>query len=201
MRSPVVTGFWSCLFGSFAAAATWFEGERPWITIDGALWDISDDGLPFRMSIVQPATGDPLGSWLRATDQQWTATLGYAQVRGRPVLDARNLRNEGGDSFMAGIGRQWRWRLPEVTAIAGWRPHLNVELGLNYATQSLPADGTHFNFPVIIGFEWQRLGRDGGELDPWIFGVRWFHLSNANVLEGNAGYDGIVWKIGRRWTW
>ncbi len=71
-------------------------------------------------------------------------------------------------------------------------------LRINYADQSLPSDGPYFNFPVISGFEWEQRGENG---NGWSFGVRWFHLSNANLIEGNAGYDGVVFRVERRVEW
>jgi hypothetical protein len=178
-----------------------FLDERPWVAFDGPLWDMSDDGLPFRLSVVQPATADPIGRLLRSTDQQWTAWVGYADVRSK-VTGSGEVRASGGEALMAGFGRQWRWRLPAYTAVAGWRPHLTFETGVNYADDSLPSDGSHFNFPVVTGFEWSRLGADGeDDRSPWVFGFRWFHLSNAHLLEKNSGYDGIIFRVGRRWDW
>ncbi len=179
-----------------SAAPDLFTDERPWIALDGPLWDMSDDGKPYRLNVIQPATSDPLGRLLRATDQQWSAWAGYAEVESKFAASGA-LRASGGDAWMIGFGRQWRWALPEWTAISGWHPHLTFETGVNFANDSLPSDGSHFNFPVVTGFEWSK--RAGSS--PWIFGFRWFHLSNAHLLEKNSGYDGIIFRVGRRWDW
>jgi hypothetical protein len=33
----------------------------------------------------------------------------------------------------------------------------------------------------------------------WNVGVRWFHLSHGGLFGQNGGYDGILFRIGRRW--
>lgn len=183
------------------ARALGFADERPWIALDGPLWDFADDGYPFRLNVVQPSTPDPIGRLLRATDQQWSAWLGYADVKGK-FTTSGELRASGGDAWMLGLGRQWRWALPEWTEVSRWRPHLTFEAGVNYADDSLPSDGSHFNFPVVTGFEWSRRGAEGAaDASDWLFGFRWFHLSNAHLLDKNSGYDGIIFRVGRRWDW
>lgn len=178
-----------------------FTDERPWIALDGPLWDMSDDGSPFRLNIVQASTPDPIGRLLRASDQQWSAWIGYADVQSK-FTGSGALRAGGGEAWMLGLGRQWRWALPEWTELADWRPHLTFEVGLNYADDSLPSDGSHFNFPVVTGFEWSRRGAPGeADASNWIFGFRWFHLSNAHLLDKNSGYDGFIFRVGRRWDW
>ncbi len=172
--------------------------ESPSIAFDGSLWDSSNDGRPYRLSLLQPATPDPLGRLFRVTDQQWTASLGYAVVKEKIARGDGRLIASGGESLMFGVGRQWRWALPAATQVRDWRAHLSIELGINYADDSLPSDGTHVNFPVVPGIDWSKAYADGTR---WSFGVRWFHLSNANLLPGNSGYDGLVFRISRSFDW
>jgi hypothetical protein len=180
------------------AKTTLFTDERPWIVLDGPLWDMSDDGKPYRLNLVQPATPDPIGRLLRATDQQWAAWVGHADVENK-FSNTGGLRATGGEAWMIGLGRQWRWALLEWTGASGWRPHLTFETGVNYADDSLPSDGSHFNFPVVTGFEWAKSAAPGGDASAWIFGFRWFHLSNAHVMDKNSGYDGLIFRVGYRW--
>jgi hypothetical protein len=66
--------------------------------------------------------------------------------------------------------------------------------GLQYAVgSSFPADGTHFQFTVIGGVG-RSFGLGAGRtLD---VGLRWFHISNANLLPSNSGYDSIQLTVG-----
>lgn len=58
---------------------------------------------------------------------------------------------------------------------------------------SFPADGTHFNFTVILS---------SGRFVPitartdLVLGLRYLHLSNANLLRDNSGYDGLQLVLG-----
>jgi hypothetical protein len=47
------------------------------------------------------------------------------------------------------------------------------------------------------------LGSDFAEIfNPreWIAGLRWFHLSHGGLFGVNGGYDGLLFRVGRRWN-
>jgi hypothetical protein len=49
-----------------------------WIHFDIPLWDIADDGLPFRLTLSLPSPLDPLSRILYASEARWTFSAGYA---------------------------------------------------------------------------------------------------------------------------
>ena len=162
---------------------------------ESAAWDISDDGLPFRVGVLLPSQHDPLSRLLRMREPRWMLGAGYAQIRDIYDTGTGQLTGKGGGGLLFGGGREWAWNVPVVSRPA--QPvSLGLELGVNYATASLPANGTHFNFIVSPGLTWERQRPNGRW---WHVGVRWFHLSNVDVYNVNAGYDGITVRVGRSW--
>jgi hypothetical protein len=53
------------------------------------------------------------------------------------------------------------------------------------------------SFSVIGGFEWSNAP---GERREWVAGVRWLHLSHGGLFGHNGGYDGLIFRLGRRWS-
>jgi hypothetical protein len=184
--------------GVIGAAVTTHE-PRPTLFAEVTASDISDDAITYRLVGDIPAAPDPLGRLLRSAGQSWTAAVGFAEVRDAIDTGTGRLTAKGGDAYFINLGRQWEWRLPEAIAIQGWKPRLQGEAGLHYASASVPAGGTHFQFLLSGGFEWRRVSTEpGGE---WAVGIRWLHYSNANLFTSNAGYDAIVFRLGRTWQW
>jgi hypothetical protein len=168
------------------------------IFFESTLWDLSDDGLTYRVIGELPARPDPLGKLLRTSGQVWTAAVGYAQVKNIFASDDGRLLGTGGDSWLVNVGRRWHWNFPEMLTVAGWKPRFETEAGLHYSSESLPAHGTHFQFLLAGGFEWRRTIAEESQ---WVFGVRWLHYSNAGAITPNRGYDSFVFRIGRDWRW
>ena len=159
-------------------------------------WDISDDGLPYRLGAILPSRHDPLSRLLRMREPRWVVAVGYAKIPAVYDDGTGRLSGAGGDGFLIAAAREWAWALP-LLGTARCDAALAIDFGLSYATRSLPANGTHPNFLVSPGFVWETrsaAGRPG-----WHFGLRWFHLSNADLFGRNAGYDGITLRIGRGW--
>jgi len=168
---------------------------QPLVFFESAAWDISDDGLPFRIGVVLPASPDPLSWLLRTRTPRWVLAGGYATLPDIYDTGTGRLSGKGGDAWMVGFAREWGWDLPLV--VRGECPlALVLDLGVNYASASIPANGTNANFIVSPGFSWETRRARGGV---WHFGLRWFHLSNAGVYAVNAGYDGITVRFGRSW--
>jgi hypothetical protein len=167
--------------------------DRPQLFFDGILWDLSDDGLAFRLTATLPAAHDPFTRWLGADESRWTASIGYAKSYNRFDTHGEVVEWPGGHSLMVSAGRQTLWRWPGATN--PWIPRFELEGGVNYATHRFKANSTKGNFKVITGLEWTLA--TPGRAAVWSAGLRWFHLSNAGLLRRNAGYDGLMFRFGR----
>jgi hypothetical protein len=178
---------------SFTAAA---EPRDRFVFAEAGVWDLSADGRPFRAGVILPARHDPLSRLLRLREPRWVFALGYAEIPDIHDDGTGRLSGAGGDGFLFGAAREWAWPVPGFTGDAGDLAFA-VDLGVNYATRTLPANGTHANFLVSPGLTWES--RRSGHGSRWHVGLRWFHLSNADVFGRNAGYDGISLRVGRRW--
>lgn len=171
-----------------AAPQLWVYGEVP-------AWDIADEGLPFRLTVALPSRRDPLARLLFATEARWTLSLGYARIHDSYDATTGVFKNPGGDALLASAGREYRWALPRFAG--RFTPQLAIDTGVNLASRPFPADGTRGTIKVITGLEWSRRANAGN--DEWTAGIAWAHFSNANLFSRNAGYDGLVFRIGRSW--
>ncbi|MCS6969933.1 MAG: acyloxyacyl hydrolase [Planctomycetota bacterium] len=145
--------------------------------------DFADEGNPYRASL-------GLGHWLRSDLSAWAdAVASYIDVN--DFIGAA-----GGTAYALGVDLSLRWT-------RGWRDRVALYLeGGAGAQNSFPisfvASGTHFNFTVLAG-----AGLEGPSLAGWTpsAGLRYLHLSNANLLPHNHGYDGVSALVGvqRRW--
>jgi hypothetical protein len=177
-------------------AATEAAGSVPrdaWLYFDAPLWDIANEGLPFRLTLALPSQRDPLTRVLFAAEARWTVSVGYAKVYNSYDAATGIFKNPGGHAALVSAGRQFRWHFPAV--LGPFTPKLAIEFGAHYATRRFPADGTRANFKLITGLEWTWLSRD--RASEWSAGVMWPHFSNANLFERNAGYDGLALRFGR----
>ena len=168
------------------------EARGPLVFFEASAWDISDDGQPFRVGVLWPSRHDALSRLLRAREPRWVFAAGYARIPDIFDDGTGRLSGAGGDGALLGVAREWAWDLPWIARELS----VAIDFGLNYATKSLPANGTNWNFIVSPGFTWERTARDGAT---WHVGLRWFHLSNADVFGRNAGYDGLTLRLGRTW--
>lgn len=171
-------------------------GREVFVFAEAGVWDISDDGMPYRIGVILPSRHDWLSRTLRMREPRWVLAAGYARIPDIYDDGTGRLSGAGGDGVIVGAAREWAWNLPPWTtprrAVA-----LAIDFGLGYAGRSLPANGTNMNFLVSPGFVWETrsaAGRPG-----WHLGLRWFHLSNADLFGRNAGYDGITLRLGRAW--
>ena len=169
--------------------------RAPLFFFDGPLADFADEGLPYRLTAAFPTSPDPITGWLGATDARWTVGTGFASVYDNFDTGTNSVRDRGRDGLLYNAGRQTLWPVP-VTLPAG-ALRLELEAGLNYTTRSLPANGTHLSFSLFAGLEWSSAPDDPRE---WIAGIRWFHLSHGGLFGVNGGYDGLLFRVGRRWN-
>jgi hypothetical protein len=189
------------MFSSPVAAGTAADLHRPdpsatragWIYFDAPLWDIADEGLPVRLTLALPSRRDPLTRLLFAHEARWTLSAGYAKVYNSYDGATGIFKNPGGHAALFSAGRQFRWDLARWAGPLA--PTVAIEFGAHYATRRFPADGTRANLKLISGLEWTW--GQGGDSAEWSAGVMWPHFSNANLFQRNAGYDGLVFRLGR----
>lgn len=166
---------------------------RGWFYFDAPLWDIANEGLPFRATVALPSRRDPLTRLLFAREARWTLSAGYAKVYNSYDAATGVFKNPGGHAALFSAGRQFRWHFPEL--LGRFTPKLAIEFGAHYATRRFPADGTRANLKLITGLEWTW--RTADRQREWSLGVMWPHFSNANLFDRNAGYDGLALRLGR----
>lgn len=164
-----------------------------WAYVDLPVTDFGDDGEPYRVTFALPSRPDVVTRMLFASEARWTLSTGYARVR--DSFDARTgvFKNPGGRAALFGAARQFRWHPPREAGVAV--PRLVIEFGVHYATHRFPADGTRMSLLLVTGLEWTWRTRAAGT--EWIAAVVWPHLSNANLFQRNAGYDGLALRFGR----
>jgi hypothetical protein len=177
-----------------AVAETRWWAPWTWPVLDPGTWDPRCGGARF----VQVHASGPVYNFGDEGRQSRFAVGACAASRG-PLslhLDAVVSPIEafdhivgGGRAVGLGIDGILRWR-------PGAQPAWFVEAGggFQYAIgSSFPADGTHFQFTVIGGVGRSFGLGSGRTLD---VGLRWFHISNANLLPSNSGYDSIQLTVG-----
>lgn len=194
---------WASLFPVALSAQTPADGagadeaRRPaWAYFDAPLWDIANEGLPFRLTVALPSRRDFVSRLLRASEARWTFSAGYAKVYDSYDGATGVFKNPGGHAALLSAGRQMFWDLPALAGI--YTPRLALEYGMHVASRPFPADGTRANLKGIIGFEWAT--RAGADAPGWSAGVYWAHFSNANLFARNAGYDGLIIRFGRSFS-
>lgn len=99
----------------------------------------------------------------------------------------------GGVALGVGVDVVLRWDLA-VTRLAVY-----AELGgglQNTSGSSFPSNGTHANFTVIAGLGLPLSSRARRSVT---LGMRYFHVSNANMLPENSGYDAFQVVLGHQW--
>jgi hypothetical protein len=178
--------------GSGAIPTTEIALQRAgWLYYDVPLWDLADEGLPFRLTLALPSRRDPVSRLLRATEARWTFSVGYAKVYNSYDTATGAFKNPGAHAALFSAGRQFRWHPPKI--VGAFTPEAVIEFGVHYATHPFPADGTRGNFKLISGLEWNLpTTAEGGR---WSIAVIWPHFSNAGVFERNAGYDGLALRL------
>ncbi len=74
-----------------------------------------------------------------------------------------------------------------------WSMFLEGGAGLLRTGNKVPTGGSRFNFTpqAGVGFSF-----DIGNQNRWLVGVKWHHISNANIYETNPGRDSIMFWTG-----
>jgi len=177
------------------AQAAWDWVPWRWPVLDPATWD---PGCGERRFVQAHASGPVYnfgdeGEQVRFALGACAASRGPLSLQLDGVLSAIDAAMHtgagGGRALGVGVDALLRWRLGESR-----RWFVEAGGGVQYAIgSSFPADGTHFQFTVIGG-----VGRslDLGSGRALQLGIRWFHISNANVLPSNSGYDSLQLTVG-----
>ena len=76
-----------------------------------------------------------------------------------------------------------------------WSVYADAGGGLMYAGSDVPFQGSHFNFTPQFGFGASLLINEASDTR-LLTGVRWFHISNANVFDANDGVDSLMLYAG-----
>ncbi|MFZ4760897.1 MAG: acyloxyacyl hydrolase [Burkholderiaceae bacterium] len=190
----------ACAALSFACASAPVQASPSWApwnwrVLDPATWDTRCGGDRF----VQARLAGPLHNFGDEGNQVSLALGACAATRGPLSLQFDAVLSGidafphagvgGGRALGVGVDGVLRWRLFDER-----RWFVEAGGGLQYAIgSSFPADGTHFQFTAIGG-----VGRtfELGAQRSLQVGVRWFHISNANLLPSNSGYDALQLVIG-----
>jgi hypothetical protein len=100
------------------------------------------------------------------------------------------VSQEGDDAWGANVNLLLRWHfICEDT----WSAYLDGGAGLLGTTDDVPDNGSSFNFTPQAG---AGLTFDIGKNNRLMTGVRWQHISNANLYEDNPGRDSVMVYIG-----
>ena len=120
-----------------------------------------------------------------------------------PWLGIRQAVNDNGDgghenSHAIAIEGYGRW----YPAPPEWyvRPYVELGVGPFYASRSVPAAGSRFNFLIEAG---AGVTIPVSLTDPWavVVGYRLVHISNAHIYERNPGWNFHGYLLGiRRFT-
>ena len=81
---------------------------------------------------------------------------------------------------------QLRWHFIDNES---WSMFLEGGAGLLRTSQKVPTGGSRFNFTPQAGLGFTF---DIGNHNRWLVGVKWHHISNANLYETNPGRDSIM---------
>ena len=155
----------------------------------GTVLQLNDEGSPYRLSVGagRPVLKNKLTLLLNGV---YTFYDVNNVADNNPSPDVR-----GGHSHSLGLDlivRKPYFQTPHMSC------HFEGGAGLQWILTDphFPADGSDGNFTALIGH---------GVLIPVNSDLRlcmtleWFHISNANLLPNNSGYDGIQLLIGFEW--
>jgi hypothetical protein len=196
---PIPAARWlaavSLIASGAPAQAAWDWVPWRWPVFDPATWDAGCGGQRF----VQAHASGPVynfgdeGNQVRFALGACAASRGPLSLQFDGVLSAIDAATHtgsgGGRALGVGVDALLRWRAGEAR-----RWFVEAGGGVQYAIGvSFPADGTHFQFTVIGGVGRSIAIGAGRSLD---VGLRWFHISNANLLPSNSGYDSLQLTVG-----
>jgi hypothetical protein len=163
-----------------------------------------------------PATSNPFdeGSWVFTTygsgtwgensDALYGAHVGggYYFIDGLSInleatgyyLDIHDGSGEsGGTTGGGGLDALFRWHFLRDEQEGKWSIYFDAGAGILQSGESIPADGSNFNFTPQAGVGGTLKICDGAHL---MGGARWFHASNAGTHANNPGYNGVEAYVG-----
>lgn len=120
---------------------------------------------------------------------QGGASLQYFIVDGfcfAPQVNLWGFFQEGGNSFGGSLDLLFQWHMIRKPT---WSLYGDFGCGLLGSTNSVPYDGSQFNFTPQAGL---GVTFDIGDNNRWFAGVRWHHISNASLYSNNPGRDSIL---------
>lgn len=100
-------------------------------------------------------------------------------------LEQYAIIQEGANAYAVGPALLLRWHF---LARETWSVYTDFGCGFIWSTESVPSNGSDFNFTPRIGI--------GGSFEVVdnlrvMTGIRWFHISNANTSTPNPGRDSL----------
>lgn len=105
-------------------------------------------------------------------------------------LNGMAFEQPGDDAVGLNLAAILRW---DFIRQQNWSLYIDGGAGLLGTTDSVPSDGSSFNFtPQVGGGATIRLN----ERNRLMVGVRWHHISNANSFDSNPGQDLIFGYVG-----
>lgn len=77
-----------------------------------------------------------------------------------------------------------------------WSLYIDGGAGILGTTREVPSAGSHFNFtPQVGGGATVRINGD----QRLMVGLRWHHISNADIYDNNPGRDSLMGYVGLNW--
>jgi len=92
----------------------------------------------------------------------------------------------GGDAVGGNVNLLLRWHFYNTET---WSIYADAGAGLLLTTENVPSKGSSFNFTPQVGMGFSfEVSRDVRMLA----GIRWHHISNANLYDENPGRDNVL---------
>ena len=113
-----------------------------------------------------------------------------AEFVGSAIQMQNTKHDAGGDSASGAFDLILRWHFLRGD---GWSIFGDVGGGVMESMESFPANGSHFNFRPQAGLGATLRITDDCYL---MGGVKWLHVSNANLRERNPGFDSAMFYMG-----
>ena len=97
-----------------------------------------------------------------------------------------DVEQTGKDAMGLNASVQLRWHFIDEDS---WSMFVEGGAGLVRMGANVPAGGSTFNFTIQLG---SGFSFDAGNNNRWLVGVRWFHISNANMYTNNPTRDSVM---------
>lgn len=97
-----------------------------------------------------------------------------------------DVEQTGKDAMGLNASVQLRWHFIDEDS---WSMFVEGGAGLARMGANVPAGGSTFNFTIQLG---SGFSFDAGNNSRWLVGVRWFHISNANMYTNNPARDSVM---------